>query len=51
MVVKEAMVEGILVERFANEKTAVEGLVVENTVNKKMQVDSLLVKLLGIEDL
>ena len=51
MVVEGPIVEGILAERFANEKTVVETLVVENMVNKKMEVHSLLAKLLGIGDL
>ena len=51
MVVEGPIVEAILAERFANEKTVVETLVVENMVNKKMEVDSLLAKLLGIGDL
>ena len=48
---KDRIFEGILVERFANEKTVVEGLLAENTVNKKIEADLLLVKLLEIEDL
>ena len=50
MVVKEMIVEGPIVERFATEKTVVQGSVAEKTV-KKMEVDSPLVKLLRVEDL
>ena len=51
MVVEGPIVEGTLIERFANKKTLVEGLVTKNFVKKKMEVDSILFKSLVVEDL
>ena len=38
MVIERPIVEGTLVERFANEEAVVEGSVVENKSNKKIEV-------------
>ena len=49
MVAGGPIVEGILVERFANEKTLAEGSVDKDTVNKKLEVYSILFILLEVE--